>query len=58
MRNKIFVNFVFNIFTWPALTETVDNLSHSFIGLREDEMTTSVYITPDTRGKLMNSVLL
>ena len=38
----------FNIFTWPASTETVDNLSHSFIGLREDEMTTSLYITPDT----------
>ena len=48
----------FNIFTWPALTETVDNLSHSFIGLREGEMTTSVYIIPDTMVQLWTPSLV
>ena len=57
MCNKIFVNGVCNIFTWPALTETVENLSHPFIGLWEDEMTTSVNIIADTIGQLWTSLV-
>ena len=53
MCNKIFVNCVCNIFTWPALRETVEKLSHSFICLWEDEMTTSVNIIPDPLASLM-----
>ena len=58
MCNKIFVIFVGNIFTWPALTETVENFSHSFIDLWEDEMTTSVNIIPDTMGQLWTPSLV
>ena len=58
MCNKIFVIFFGNIFTWPALTETVENLSLSFIGLWEDEMTTSVNIIPDTMGQLWTPTLV
>ena len=58
MCNKIFVNGVCNIFTWTALTETVENLSHSFICLWEDEMTTSVNIIPDTMGQLWTPSLV
>ena len=57
MCNKIFVKKNY-IFTWPALIETVDNLSHSFIGLWEDEITTSVYIIPDTMGQLWTPSLV
>ena len=58
MCNKIFVNGVCNIFTLPALTQTVENLSHSFIGLWEDGMTTSVNIIPDTMGQLWTPSLV
>ena len=44
-----------NIFTWPALTQSEDNLSRSIIGLWKDEMTTPVYIIPDTMGQLWAS---
>ena len=58
MCNKIFVKINCNIFTWPTLTETVKNLSHSFSGLWEDEMTTSVNIIPDTMGQLWTPSLV
>ena len=58
MCNKIFVYFVFNICTLPVLKETVEHFSHSFIGRWEDEMTTSVYIIPDTMGQLWTQSLL
>ena len=50
MCKKIFVKKMCNIFTWPALKETVENLTHSFIGFWDDEMTTSVNIIADTMG--------
>ena len=58
MCNKIFVKKIVNIFTWSALTETVENLSLSFIGLWEDEMKTSVNIIPDTMGQLWTPSLV
>ena len=58
MCNKIFVKKMCNIFTWPALKETVENLTHSFIGFWDDEITTSVNIIADTMGQLFTPSLV
>ena len=58
MCNKIFVKKMCYIFTWPALKETVENLTHSFIGFWDDEMTTSVNIIADTMGQLFTPSLV
>ena len=41
-----------------CIKKTVVNLTHSFIGLWEDEMTTSVNIIPDTMGQLWTPSLM
>ena len=41
-----------------CIKETVENLTHSFIGFWDDEMTTSVNIIADTMGQLFTPSLV